>query len=168
MTSLQHQHQSQSLDPGPAPASVRAVFWLVIVQAVLGLAVGLPVAYLSKDAILAQQPATPGVDAEAVWSAGFAIGVVVAIGSALMWLLFAVKLKEGRNWARITMIVLSVISLVFTPINLLNTAGATPVVLLSSLPGLVITVVILVLLARDPAKSWTPAKTAYLKSGTPF
>lgn len=164
MTSLQPQYQSQSLDPGPAPASVRAVFWLVIVQAVLGLAVGLPVAYLSKDAILAQQPTTPGLDQEAVWSAGFAIGVVVAIGSALLWLLFAVKLREGRNWARLTMIVLSVISLVYTPVNLLGSAAASPAVLLSSLPGLAITVVILVLLARDPAKSWAPAKTAYLKS----
>lgn len=162
------ENHRQLSDPGPAPASVRAVFWLVIAQAVFGLVAGIPVAYMSKDALLAQQPATPGVDQDAVWSAGFTFGVVVAIGSALMWLLFAVKLKEGRNWARITMIVLSVLALVFTPINLMNTGGAAPAVLLTSLPGLVITVIVLVLLARDPAKSWTPAKTAYLKSGTPF
>ena len=154
----------QAPDPGPAPRSIQAVFWLVVAQSALSLVVGLPVAYLSKDAILAQQPATPGVDQEAVWQAGFAFGVFAALVGCAVWLLFATKLKQGRNWARITMIVLTVVSLAYTPLNLLDTGGSSPLLFVSAVPGLAVSVAILVLLVREPAKSWTPAMTAYLKS----
>lgn len=154
-------------DPGPPPTSIQVVFWLVLAQNTIGLVFGIVIAYLSKDALLAKQSLPSGVDPESVFQAGIALAVVFGVGFGALWILFAAKLRQGRNWARITMMVLCAVSLVLTPFNLLNpmsTTPITPLTLTSYGIGLVANLVILVLLACDPAKSWTPAKTAFLKT----
>lgn len=158
----------QTRDPGPAPTSIHAVFWLMIAQTAFNVFVGLPLAYLSRDAILAAMPETPGVDKEAIWQGSFGFTVVLSLGMAVLWLLFAVKLRQGRNWARITMIVLTAVGLVFTPINLANGGAAIPATVVPALIGMAVALLIMILLLTEPAKSWTPAKSEFLKANPPF
>lgn len=140
----------------------------MIAQSAFSVFVGLPLAYMSKDAVLASMPDTPGVDTEAIWQGSFGFTVVLSVGMAALWILFAVKLRAGRNWARITMLVLTALGLVVTPINLANTGVTIPATVMPALIGVAVGLVVLILLLAEPAKSWTPAKTAFLKASPPF
>lgn len=142
-----------STDTGSAPGSVRAVVWLVVAQLVFNMCVGLPLAYLSKDAALAALPTTPGVDKEAIWQGSFGFTVLASLGMGLLWVLFAVKLRQGRSWARVTLLVFAVLAVVFTPINLLN-GVAIPQTVVPALIGMAVGVLLIVLLVTESTKSW--------------
>lgn len=154
-------------DPGRAPRAVLAVLWLVVGQVVLGLALGLPAAYLAMDEALAQQPPTPGIDQETLFQITFVATVVIVVAVSAVWVLFAVKTVQGRNWARITLLVLCGISVLTAPLNLVSgyvMDTLTPLGAMSSVIGLGLNVLVAVLLFSEPAKSWIPAKTAFRKA----
>jgi hypothetical protein len=95
----------------PAPSPVQASFWLWIVTAVLGL-IGTVIGFTQRDAALAAVRAanTQHLDdatLQAAVTAGLAFAAVIAVVFAALYVLFAFKTRAGRNWARITLTVLT-------------------------------------------------------------
>lgn len=113
--------------PGPsqppgrtvAPAPVTAAFGVYLLAAAIAL-VGMVLA-LNSD-IWAQAVRESGVDRQDLGGMSvdsvitIAKGLVIAVGVVFvaLYLLFAFKMRAGRNWARITLTVLSALSLLST------------------------------------------------------
>ena len=98
------------------PTTVTVSFWLYIVGAVLGVVAAI-VGFLAVPAAIdqaveaarSQGTDTGGVDVEGI-ARGVAIGgavfgAVVALVFTVLTILFALKMRQGRNWARIVLAV---------------------------------------------------------------
>lgn len=98
------------------PASVRLAVILFLTDVVLGL--------VNFALTLALPPGQ--ADAEAQMPTGIAIGVL-ALAFLVFYVLFIVKMRAGKNWARITLTVLVPLtvlaSIVFSDIGALLSAG---------------------------------------------
>lgn len=153
-------------DPGPTPSRVRMAVWLLVAQIVANLALGLPAIYLSLDTMLAREVSIPDVDRALLVRITFAVVVVMLVAIDALYVVLTVKINQGRNWARITVMVLCAMGIVYAPLNVLSlgTAALSPLLLASSLVGLATSIAILVLLAVEPAKTWFPAKSAFLSA----
>lgn len=127
-----------------APRPVNAAYRLYVVSAVLGLVgfitslILLPAAVTAAEQQL-QGRSTNGVDVHALALGaaitGAVIGGLIAVAFFVLTLVFAAKMRNGRNWARIVLLVFAALHL----IGLLGLAlGATPV--LSTLLSVLVTV----------------------------
>lgn len=151
-------------DPGPTPRSVNLAVILLFVQAALGLA-SLVLVPDTVDKMMALEPPPPGEDAETtkmVEQTALGFGITFAIIVAGLTVFLSLLARQGRNWARIVLIVFIIIALSVTPFNLAGVASGVggPLNLAFDLPALAINVLVLVLLLRRPARSWFAAKSA--------
>jgi FtsH-binding integral membrane protein len=71
----------------------------------------------------------------------------------IMWLLIY-KIGKGRNWARITFLVLFVIGVPFSVLPLLRSLAANPISGLLGIGQTVIQIIALVLLFQKPSSNW--------------
>jgi glucan phosphoethanolaminetransferase (alkaline phosphatase superfamily) len=128
----------------PKEVTISFVVWVLsmVVSSVLQLVdVNVFVEAFQKQ--MANQPADTQLSAGTL--KGIAIFVIVAVG--LVMLLFAWKMREGRNWARIVLTVLGLISLYVQA----RTVGmASPMALL----GVVVTATGLVFMFMPPANAY--------------
>ncbi|KFU76363.1 hypothetical protein SAMN04489729_2661 [Amycolatopsis lurida] len=101
------------------PGTINGAFWAFLASAVIGLLSGV-LAFASKDALVEatrnanRQSGTQLTEAQIDQAATFiiVIGLVIAVAFALLYLLFAAKLRAGRNWARIVLTVLTALQLI--------------------------------------------------------
>jgi hypothetical protein len=132
-----------------APRPVNTSYWLYVVSAVLGLIsfiaslIALPAAVAAAEQQLKGSSSSNGVDVHAIAQGaaigGAVFGGLVAIAYFVLTLVFAAKMRNGRNWARIVLLVFAVLH-VLGLIGLV--LGTTPVLpaLLSVLVTLASTV----------------------------
>jgi hypothetical protein len=148
-----------------APQPVRTSSLLYIVSAVLGLIgfvitlVLLPAATSAVEQQLQGQSSSSGVDVHAI-AVGSAIGAAVvggliAIAFAVLTIVFARKMRNGRNWARIVLLVFAALHV----LGLLGLiAGTTPI--LSAL----LSVLVAVAAAVAAVLSFLPESSAWFRS----
>ncbi|WP_116203127.1 hypothetical protein [Amycolatopsis circi] len=105
------------------PGTITGAFWAFVAATLVGV-VGGVLLFFSRDSLVDAMRSANGqngtrlTDAQIDQAAtfGIAIGAVIALVVALLHLLFAFKLRAGRNWARIVLTVLTalqVVSLLF-------------------------------------------------------
>ncbi|ATY16485.1 hypothetical protein CU254_20130 [Amycolatopsis sp. AA4] len=131
----------------PRPGVITGAFWAFVAATLVGL-VGAVVLFFARDALADAMRRANGQNAARLTDAqidqavtiGIVVGAVIAIAIALLRLLFAFKLRAGRNWARIVLTVLTalqVLSLLAgqsTVVGYVSTALAVVGVVLSFLP----------------------------------
>jgi hypothetical protein len=139
---------------GPHPPStIVAAFWGYVIAAIAGLLGGL-IVLGSKQAIVDAlrtanvQNGSKLTEAQIDQFAnvGIVAALVIAVIVALLYVLFAFKLKAGRNWARILLTVIAVFAL----ISLLIGQGGNPVGFIGELAAVIAAVL-----------SYLPASNAY-------
>lgn len=121
----------QPYAPTPAgaaatPKEVQTAFRLWIANIVLGV-VGSLLSLLIFDDLVAMDELPPGLTPEqAVLAAsiGLIFGTLVFLG---LGLLFAFKMRAGRNWARITLTVLGSIAVLFSLLSFGDSPGVAGV-----------------------------------------
>jgi hypothetical protein len=134
---------------GPRPPKeILGAFWGFVIAAVTGLVGGILVVG-NRDQILAtlrdaNKPNGKLTEAElnAGATAGIVIAIVIAAVIAGLYLLFAFKLKAGRNWARILLTVVALLALISlvqdhggTVLSYVGEAAAVIAAVLSYLPA---------------------------------
>jgi hypothetical protein len=118
-------------EPSPAalPSTVNASFWLYIAGAAMGLVSVVVGAIVGIRRIqsgqIAGQVIPPGTDVSpSVLNTALAVGVALAVAvgliSVVAYIVFAVLMRRGANWARIVLTVLSSIALVSGLVGLLG------------------------------------------------
>lgn len=138
--------ERQTVSPGPPPRSVVHAVWLLWTS----LAVGLVELALSMNPLRepAQLPAETHMTAFGVFAS------IVAIGTAYLWIVHHVR--KGRNWARVTVLVLVVLGVIDT---LTGRRSAQPLPFMLNLAEILLDVAALTLLFREPASHWfNPAR----------
>ncbi len=128
---------------GPAPREVMTGFWLIIAAGIVTFLSTVLTVFSTSDDPLATLPPEDrqmmedaGVTAELMRSSFVTVGVVVAAIALLIYVLLAVLIRKGKNWARIIATVFAAVSalgLLLTlvtgaafssPLNLLNMLGS--------------------------------------------
>ncbi|WP_298253880.1 hypothetical protein [uncultured Arthrobacter sp.] len=89
-------------DKGPVPKEVMRAYYLILAAGVV---------YLLSAILSALTTEVPDV---AGASLGVALGLVFAVIMAAVYVLLAVFIRKGRNWARITATVLAALNVVFS------------------------------------------------------
>jgi hypothetical protein len=135
----------------PAPGSVQAAVIIMYLVGLLAIAVG---ALGIWAALRGQGLVSGGADLPVdVARAGLPAGAV-AIFTGLVTLAIARKVQRGRQWARVLVVALSVLSAAWTLY-----AGTVGPGQGNVLAGLVLPVVYLILLNTRPARSWFRERT---------
>jgi len=101
------------------PGTINGAFWAFLASAVIGL-LSAVLAIANKDALIEaaretnRQGGAQLSEAQLDQAATLVIivGLVISAAFALLYLLFAVKLRAGRNWARIVLTVLTALQLI--------------------------------------------------------
>ena len=128
---------------GPAPREVMTGFWLIIAAGIVTFLSTVITVFSTADDPLASLPPEDrrmmedaGVTAELMRSSFVTVGVVMAVIALLIYVLLAVLIRKGKNWARIVATVFAAVSalglllslvtgLAFSsPMNLLNMLGS--------------------------------------------
>jgi hypothetical protein len=96
------------------PTTMTVAFWCYIVAAVVSIVASL-VLFGQKPSLINQLQTgnttlTPD-QARTAANLGLTVGLVIAIIVAGLFVLFAFKLRAGRNWARIVMLIIAILSL---------------------------------------------------------
>lgn len=95
-----------------APKQVNTAFWLYIASAALSLVL-LIIALASVGTVTAQvQQSTGGKLSGAAVGASITVSVIFGILYIAAYVLFAVFMRRGANWARIVLLVVTALSLV--------------------------------------------------------
>jgi len=100
----------------PAPKEVRISFWIWIAGAVLS-AVGGLLALTQRDEVARVLRGTPQfadapqAELDAAVAASVLFSIVFGLVIAGLYVLFAFKVRAGRNWARVTLTVLTALGL---------------------------------------------------------
>ncbi|SHE48576.1 hypothetical protein [Streptoalloteichus hindustanus] len=98
------------------PVEVQISFWTWVASALLSFLAPVVLAGSRDEMARATREASPTLTAEQV-DAGVSLVIaftaVVAVVVAALYLLFAVKMRAGRNWARITLTVLTALGVLF-------------------------------------------------------
>ena len=145
--------------PPQRPKEVDLAFWLWVASIVVGV-VGAVVAFSQLDALVQQALDAQGLGADPAVRdaarAGAFIGVVVGsvIGLIVVGLelLFAFKMRAGRNWARITLTVIGAIGILLSLVGFAQPQpGAT---VITGVLGLLLTAAAIVAMFLPGAKPW--------------
>jgi len=120
-----------------APKEVQLSFWLWIATAAL-MVVGALLILTQRDVVLAElrKADTSGLTEEQLQSfATISVVFYVLVGVVLagLFAFFAIKMRAGRNWARITLLVLGIIVLLYQVIGLTLIGLLTALVVLGGL-----------------------------------
>jgi hypothetical protein len=108
----------------PAPTEIVIAFWAYVVGAVVGVIGGIMLLGAKQsliDSLRASNTNGALTDTQIQSAAGVAVtvGIVVSIIVAALYVFFAFKLKAGRNWARIVLLIIAVLAL----LNILTGRG---------------------------------------------
>jgi hypothetical protein len=140
---------------GPPPAPVENAFRAILVSAALSL-IGVVVTLTSQDSIRAKLHETSPTLTAATLDATMMITVVGAIVFGIifnfLYVLLALQVRKGKNWARVVTIVFVSLGLFFGLIGLTQPAAAISRGL--GLVALVLDAVIIVLLSQRPAAEY--------------
>ena len=99
--------------PGPAPKEVHRAYYLILAAGIV---------YLLSSVISMLTTEVPDMAGAAV---GVGVGLVVSVIVAALYVVLAVFIRRGRNWARITATVLAALNVVGTLAILLLTPMLT-------------------------------------------
>jgi hypothetical protein len=133
-----------------APPSVHVVALLQYLGGLLTLLAAIAVAVLTvggQAALDRRRVQIPADIQQGLTGAGFVIAGALAF-VAVLWLVIARQLQTGRQWARITVLLLSVLSIAATVYDWYQLHDR------ELLPGLVLPVLFLLLLNTRAARSW--------------
>ena len=143
------------MDLGPPPAPVLNAVRAIFVSVALSL-IGVVVTLTSQDSIRATLEKSSPTYSQATIDTAMTFTIVVAVGFGILfnvlWVLLALQLRKGKNWARIVTFVFLGLGLLFGLIGLAQPAAAITRGL--GLISLVLEVVIIVLLAQRPAAEY--------------
>lgn len=156
----------QPAPAGPAPQEVETAFkcWLtIVVLSVIGGVLNFALSGPLAAQIAKQQPALSRTSAEAAASAALVIGLVIAVVFIVLYVLFAFKMRAGRNWARITLTVLGGISVLLTLIGIGTILALFSAGVVGILGGLLSFVQVLLILAAIYFM-FRPASNAYFSA----
>ena len=133
------------------PGTVEAAFWIYLVSGVLTLALTLLVfTQAGKQAIqnaVRQSGSTQNMSEDQLVQTAQIVAVAAAVIGLAIALLFAFKMRAGRNWARIVLTVFAVLSL-------LSLFGVRTGTSFTDFIGPIVSLVALVLM-------WLPASNEY-------
>ena len=142
-------------DPRNAPSTVQNAVRLMFVLAALGL-IGLIIVFANKDALRnAIRDANPGYDTtqlDNAVNAGVTIGAVIGIVLIVLYVLLALQVRKGKNWARIVTWVLAGLGVLGGLTNLAQPQAALTKVIAGI--ELVLYIVLIVLLALSPSNEY--------------
>ncbi len=134
---------------GPPPPPVHNAVLVMFARAGMGV-LGLIVLFLTKDSlreqILLADPTLRAETVEAAMSVALTLGSVLGIVFIVLYLLLALQVREGKNWARILTLVLAGLGVLSGLASLLQTAPALSRGL--ALITLALDIAIIVLLAQ--------------------
>jgi cytochrome bd-type quinol oxidase subunit 2 len=137
---------------GPPPSTVVNAFKLILVQAALGL-VSVVVTLLTTGAIKDQlRTASPKLDQstiDAAASVAIVVAVTFGIIGIIVWILLAMKVRSGKNWARIVIFVFAGIGVLSGLASVAQAGSALSHILM--LVGVAIDIALVVLLTRGPS-----------------
>lgn len=142
----------QARDPRSAPSTVRNAVRLMFVLAALGLII----VFANKDALrTAIADANPGYNTtqlDNAVNAGVTIGAVIGIVLIVLYLLLALQVRKGKNWARIVTWVLAGLGVLGGITNLAQPQAALTKVIAGI--ELALYIVLIVLLAMGPSNEY--------------
>lgn len=145
---------------GPPPSSVVNATRLMFVSAALGV-IGLIVLLASKNSLRDQvAKKNPEYDAhklDTVVNAAVAVGIVLGVIFIVLYVLLALQVQKGKNWARIVTWVLAAIGVLSALASLAqtNTGGSRA----TGLIGGVIDLAIIILLAQKASNDYFRRRT---------
>jgi hypothetical protein len=145
----------QATEPGPKPqppGTINASFWLYIAGTVVGIIGTIFVASDKQriiDSIQKSNHQLSGSQLNTAANVALVLAVVFAVVWTVLYLLFAVKLRAGRNWARIVLTILFVLNV----LSLVANQGTQGVEYIGT-----------VLLAAATVLAYLPASNAYFAS----
>ena len=140
---------------GPPPSSVVNATRLMFVGAALGV-IGLIVLLASKsslrDDIARRNPDYDAHKVDTVVNAAVGIGITFGVIFIVLYVLLALQVQKGKNWARIITWVLAALGVLSALSSLAqtNTGGSR----VTSLIGGVIDLAIIILLAQKPSNDY--------------
>lgn len=129
----------------PPPTEMVGAFWAYVVAALVGLIGGIMLFAAKQSVIDALRSGNTNhtlteSQIQAAASVAVTVGLVVAIIFSALYVFFAFKLKAGRNWARIVLLIVAVLALLNlvtgrgTILNYIGELGAIVGAVLSFLP----------------------------------
>lgn len=138
-----------------APFSVHVVAFLIYLGGLLVLLGALAVGALALGVLNLSADDLPEDTQQVITGAGIAIAVVLLV-IALLYFLVARKLQRGRNWARILVLVLSVLGLIGSVLQIVGLVqmDADPAVIGSAIGSVIGPLLFILLLNTSAARSW--------------
>jgi hypothetical protein len=142
-------------DPRSAPSTVQNAVRLMFLLAALGL-IGIIVVFAEKDALrTAIRDANSGYDTTQIDNAlntAIAVGAVIGVILIVLYVLLALQVRKGKNWARIVTWVLAGLGVLGAFSNLAQPQAAITKVIAGI--ELVLYIVLIVLLAMKPSNEY--------------
>ena len=146
---------------GPPPQEVVRATLIMFVQAALGL-LGLIINFADsagiKDSIRSGNPNLTADEVDRAYATGLIFAIIIGLVFAALYVLLAIQMRKGKNWARITTMVIAGLSILFGLLGLFASAPALNRVL--GIIGLVLNIAIFALLLTRPAKEYFAARRA--------
>ncbi len=137
----------------PPPPTVTRAVQVMFASAALGI-VAVIVGFATKDSmreqILENDPDIEDIDT--VVNVALAFSAVVGILFTALWILLAVMVRKGKNWARITTWVVAGLGLIFSLVALLDPPTALGAIL-TAITAL-LDIAVIVLLALRPSNEF--------------
>lgn len=151
----------QPATAGPPPKEVHWASLAMLVSAALGLLsliINLADSDGIKDSIRESNASLTPSEVDSAYTVSLVFAIVIGLVFSALYVLLAMQLRKGKNWARITTFVLAGLSLLF---GLLGLAGNAPALSrLLTVIGLLLSIAIIVLLLMKPAKDYFAAHKA--------
>ncbi|GAA3003585.1 hypothetical protein [Actinokineospora diospyrosa] len=146
------------------PKSVTTSFQLWVVNAILGIVGFIVTVAIGTDALResaatalrAQGKAATSAEIDTVVTAGLVFAGIIAAVSFALYLLFAFKMRAGKNWARMTLAILGTIGLIVNVLGLVS-EGAAPA-------GIVVSVIQILLVGTAIYFMFTADSKAYFET----
>jgi hypothetical protein len=151
----QNQYGAPPAPVGPPPSSVVNATRLMFVSAALGV-IGLIVLLASKsslrDQVAKKNPSYDAHKLDTVVNAAVAIGITFGVIFIVLYVLLALQVKKGKNWARIVTWILAALGVISALSSLAqtNTGGSRA----ASLVGGVVDLAIIILLLQKPSNDY--------------
>lgn len=146
---------------GPAPKEVIRATLLMFAQAALGL-IGLIISFADsggvKDSIRKGDPSLTADKVDSAYTVGLVFALIIGLVFAALYVLLALQMRKGKNWARIVTLVIAGLSILFGLLGLGASAPAISRVI--SVVGLLLNIAIFVLLMLRPAREYFASRKA--------
>ena len=146
---------------GPAPREVMTGFWLILTAGVLSLISSVISTFaIAEDPLATLSPAErqtledAGVTDEVLHSSVIAAGIIASVFVLLIYILVALLIRRGKNWARITATVFAALSAVGLLLSLVTGLAFSSPLNLLSLLGSLAGIVGVVMLYRPSAQPY--------------